>query len=102
MYIKLGGKDVFKTSVVKPGYGRGNPKPAPSLPELIESTWQNLAMRLMQHREGAFPFISHYRVKNRDHEGEYDHLARFKEWSATGGADDEGNDPVDDDKEEAA
>ncbi len=63
---------------------------------LADETWSRLTRWVHQFENPGTPYRSRLRVKRKDIEGDYDHLARVKEWSSGGedgdGADDDGGD----------
>lgn len=102
-YIKLGGSERFKHIPVKPALStkakakakEDNQDPQailPTLDDMIESHWTNLAELLMRYRMGEMAFVPHKMPLETSWVGDYDHLSRFKEWSATGGELDETSD----------
>jgi ATP-dependent helicase/nuclease subunit B len=83
-YIKVGGSKVFDIKPVKPPQNKGDKIFSP-LPEHINESWQQLVSYLSALRQGTRAFSSRRFPKTRDYGSDYDHLARVKEWSATGG-----------------
>ena len=59
--------------------------------EMVEKHFAGMIELLNQFRDEDTPYLSRPAPKFAKSFGDYDHLARVKEWSATGGlADDEG------------
>ncbi len=53
--------------------------------ELAEEIFQSLIMLLKQYEDERTPYLSRPRVKFLSQYGDYDHLARVKEWASAGG-----------------
>ena len=73
LYLHLGGGD-----------DGGRARAIPDVPELIRKALAQLAARIAWFDEPETPYRSRVRPFSRDSEGEYDHLARVREWSAAG------------------
>lgn len=56
-----------------------------SLDEIISKNWQELEDELAAFARGEAAYLSRLKPAFRDREGDYDHLARVREWHATGG-----------------
>ncbi len=78
LYVKLGGADLLKTKAVG-----SNPRDLP-LDELIASQFNGLKQLLNQLRDVETPYMSRPYPRFTRRFGEFDHLARVKEWSADG------------------
>lgn len=61
-----------------------------SLAEVIAANWQRLETELAAFARGETAYRSRVNPAARDREGDYDHLARVREWHATGGSDEDG------------
>ncbi|HLJ72739.1 MAG TPA: double-strand break repair protein AddB [Roseiarcus sp.] len=86
MYLKLGG--------AKGGENRGlNFKDEATLAEVAEEHYAALVAMLDQFRDEATPYLPRPYPKFVGSFGVYDHLARVKEWSASGGLADEDSAP---------
>ena len=62
----------------------GKVQPIADVAELIQKAKAQLAGRIAWFDDPATPYRSRVRPFGRDSEGEYDHLARVREWSAAG------------------
>ena len=110
-YIKLGGSEHFKQTHVKPSFPKNTAQKVqediqdtqaediPTLNDVIEDHWNNLGKLLMRHRSGDIPFLSHKMPIKTKWVGDYDHLSRFKEWSATGGEIDDASENMQEEQE---
>lgn len=78
MYLKLGGRDGGRLLDVKPK--------GASFPELAREHWKGLRELLESYRDPTRGYASRPFAQFAAAYGDYDHLARVKEWSATGGA----------------
>ncbi len=80
LYLKLGGAD------------GGSERPIPGknarLEDIVSEHYDGLLSLLNQLRNEAAPYLSRPYPKYAKRYGDYDHLARVKEWSATGGLSD--------------
>ena len=79
LYLKLGGPNGGEE---RPAAGkRGKP-----IATLAEEHFADLGELLDQFTDQATPYLSRPFPKFKNRYSDYDHLARVKEWSATGGA----------------
>jgi len=62
----------------------GRARSLPDVPVLIEKALAQLAARIAWFDDPATPYRSRVRPFSRESEGDYDHLARVREWSAAG------------------
>jgi ATP-dependent helicase/nuclease subunit B len=62
----------------------GKAQSIPDVPELIEKAVRQLAARVALFDNPATPYRSRVRPFNLSSEGDYDHLARVREWSVSG------------------
>jgi ATP-dependent helicase/nuclease subunit B len=62
----------------------GDARSIEGVPELIRKAAAQLAARIAWFDDPATPYRSRVRPFSRDSEGDYDHLARVREWSAAG------------------
>ena len=83
LYVKLGGKKNGSVIAVKPE--------TTSLDELVDRHFSNLVAMLDAHWNKAHPFLSRPIAEYARRFGDYDHLARVKEWAR--GGEDGGDDP---------
>jgi ATP-dependent helicase/nuclease subunit B len=65
----------------------GRSQPVPDVPALIEKAVAQLAARIAWFDNPATPYRSRVRPFSLSSEGDYDHLARVREWSVSGGED---------------
>jgi ATP-dependent helicase/nuclease subunit B len=88
LYVRLGGRAGLEPKPVKPT------KPETRDPnELIDIHLTGLMTTVAKYRSGELGFTSRVAPQYIKRVGDYDHLARVKEWSRTGGAsDDSGSD----------
>ena len=63
----------------------GKVQSIPDVPALIEKAKAQLAARIAAFDNPATPYRSRVRPFSLSSEGDYDHLARVREWSASGG-----------------
>jgi ATP-dependent helicase/nuclease subunit B len=56
---------------------------------LAADAWRRLAGRIARFDDPATPYVSRPLVEKTTYAGDYDHLARVREWSASGWADDD-------------
>ena len=77
IYLKLGGADGGFVRELKF-------KDAP-FAEVVESHFAGLRLLLEQFAKESTPYLSRPHPKFAGRGADYDHLARVKEWSATGG-----------------
>lgn len=76
-HVTIGGGDPLETKAV--GSGKM------PLDGIITGNWQRLESELTALARGENPYVSRLAPAFRDREGDYDHLARVREWHATGG-----------------
>lgn len=76
-HVAIGGGDPLDTR-------RISSKTA-SLDEIIARNWRRLEDELAAFARGEAAYVSRLAPAFRDREGDYDHLARVREWHATGG-----------------
>ena len=63
----------------------GEAQPIPDVPELIAKAVAQLAARIAWFDDPATPYpFARAPLQRRDREGDYDHLARVREWSVSG------------------
>lgn len=77
-YVPIGGRASVAQRLIKPS--------DLPLPDLIEAQWQRLMARLAGFAEGRLAYRARALVQPAD---DYDHLARIREWSQSGGIGDE-------------
>ena len=80
-YVRIGGADGGETQWVE--------RKKKSFPELVDEHRRGLFELLNQFREASTPYPSRPFVEFASRYGEYDHLARVKEWSRDGAESDE-------------
>jgi len=85
LYLKLGGPDGGKERPAA-GTPTKHKKHMENLPALAERHFAELGALLDQFTDPATPYLSRPFPKFAGRFSDYDHLARVKEWSATGGA----------------
>ncbi len=69
------------------GMDGGRVQSIPDAPALIEKAKTQLAARIALFDNPATPYRARVRPFSISSEGDYDHLARVREWSASGGGD---------------
>ena len=69
------------------GVDGGKAQPVPDVPVLIEKAVAQLTARIAWFDNPATPYRSRLRPFNLSSEGDYDHLARVREWSVSGSED---------------
>ncbi|MES2256200.1 MAG: double-strand break repair protein AddB [Pseudomonadota bacterium] len=65
----------------------GKVQSIPDVPDLIAKAVAQLAARIARFDDPATPYHSHVRPFSTTSEGDYDHLARVREWSVSGAED---------------
>ncbi len=65
----------------------GKVQPIPDVPDLIAKAVTQLAARIARFDDPATPYHSRVRPFSTNSEGDYDHLARVREWSVSGAED---------------
>lgn len=85
-HIPIGGQ---KAVAAKPFAGNT------TLDALIEANWQRLERELASLARGEAAYRSRIAPAFRDRDGDYDHLARVREWHATGGISNAADDTFD-------
>lgn len=76
-HVTIGGGDPLETKSIT--------SKKMSLDEIITSNWQRLEDELAAFARGEAAYVSRLAPAFRDREGDFDHLARVREWHATGG-----------------
>lgn len=84
-YVKLGGRAILKGEEVAPPLDDGR-----SLREIVDAHRAGLAGLVHRYSVEGAGYLSRPYAQYAQRFSDYDHLARVKEWSATGGADDDG------------